>query len=522
MSTAQAFDTQVPDGPVVVLDMGSQYAHLIVRKIRELQVYAELLPHNITAQELAKHNPRGIILSGGPASVYAPGSPTIDPKILTEGTPVLGICYGFQLMAQILGGRVQKADKREYGATTIQIDLSADILQGLAPQEKVWMSHGDKVIALPPRFRALAHTDNSPLAAAADSSRSLYGLQFHPEVAHTPRGSQILHNFIYGICKAQPNWSLTGFIEQKTSELRNTLGHDKVLCALSGGVDSSVTAALINRAVGGNLTCVFVDHGLLRKGEAEQVDDVFRHRLGINLIHVEAKDRFLKRLEHVSDPEAKRRAVGREFIRVFEEEASRLGGISWLAQGTLYPDVIESAGTTGPASRIKTHHNVGGLPSKMRLKLVEPLRLLYKDEVRQIGRLLGLPEEIVARHPFPGPGLAVRIMGKVTPDKLLISREASAIVEEELKTSGLYDSVWQAFAVVGDDKWVGVKGDERSLGYVVTIRLVQSLDAMTADWVLVPREVADSMSSRITNEVPGVAMVAMAISSKPPSTIEPC
>jgi GMP synthase (glutamine-hydrolysing) len=518
MSIAEAS----PKNPIVILDMGSQYAHLIVRKVRECQVFGVLLPFDIAAEELLKLQPKGIILSGGPASVYAKGSPTCDPQIFRLGIPVLGICYGFQLMAKTLGGKVERAKKREYGATTLYVDDASNILSGLDAREMVWMSHGDTVSAIPPNFVPLAHTDNSPYAAAGDPSRSLFGLQFHPEVVHTLRGIEVFRNFLYNICKAEPNWKLTNFIEQKTQEIRDQLGNDKIVCALSGGVDSSATAVLVHRAVGDKLTCIFVDHGLLRKGESEQVDKVFREGLGIRLIRVDARDRFLKKLEGVSDPEMKRRIVGREFIRVFEEEARKLGDVRWLAQGTLYPDVIESADVTGPASRIKTHHNVAGLPKRMHLKLVEPLRLLYKDEVRQIGMLLGLPEEIVTRHPFPGPGLAVRIIGKVTPEKLIICREASAIVEEELRKSGLYEAVWQAFAVVGDDMWVGVKGDERSMGRVVTIRIVQSVDAMTADWVSIPPDVVARISNRITNEVPDVAMVTLAVSSKPPSTIEPC
>lgn len=430
-------DEESPNNPVIVLDMGSQYAHLIVRKVRECQVFGALLPFDISAGELLKHQPRGVILSGGPASVYAKGAPTCDPQIFKLGVPVLGICYGFQLMAQILGGKVERAEKKEFGATTLIVDDKSSILSGLDDRETVWMSHGDMVSILPSGFARLAHTENSQYAAAGDSRKNLYGLQFHPEVVHTPKGIEVFRSFLFKICKTEPNWKLSNFVEQETKKIRNQLGHDKIICALSGGVDSSVTAALVHRAVGDNLTCIFVDHGLLRKGEPEQVDKVFKGNLGMRLIHVDAKDRFLKKLEHVSDPESKRRIVGREFIRVFEEESRKLGGAHWLAQGTLYPDVIESADTGGPASRIKTHHNVGGLPKRMHLRLVEPLRLLYKDEVRQIGRLLELPEEIVTRHPFPGPGLAVRIIGKITPEKLSICREASYIVEEELRRNSL-------------------------------------------------------------------------------------
>lgn len=511
-----------PKNPIIVLDMGSQYAHLIVRKIRDCQVFGSLLPFDISAKELLKLKPKGIILSGGPASVYVKGSPRCDPKIILLGIPILGICYGFQLMAQVLGGRVEKAKNKEYGATTLFIDDSSNILSGLRLKETVWMSHGDLVSVLPQNFTCLAHTENSQFAAAGNIKDNLYGIQFHPEVVHTPKGIEIFRNFLFKICKAEPNWKLTNFIEQKTRDIRSQIGDDKIVCALSGGVDSSVTSVLVHKAVGDNLTCIFVDHGLLRKDESERINEVFGKKLGIKLIHIDAKNRFLTKLKRVSDPEMKRRIIGREFIHVFEEEARKLGEVHWLAQGTLYPDVIESANTGSPASRIKTHHNVGGLPKKMSFRLIEPLRLLYKDEVREIGKLLGLPEEIVTQHPFPGPGLAVRIIGKITPEKLIVCREASAIVEEELRIHGLYDSVWQAFAVVGDDMWVGVKGDERSLGHVVTIRIVQSVDAMTADWVSIPQDVISDMSSRITNEVPDVAMVTLAVSSKPPSTIEPC
>ena len=511
-----------PKNPVVVLDMGSQYAHLIVRKVREFQVFSSLIPFNISAKELLGLQAKGIILSGGPASVYAAGAPVCDPEIFRLGIPVLGICYDFQLMAQSLGGKVESASRKEYGETKVFIDDSTNLLSGLGKTETVWMSHGDQVTRLPRGFSSLAHTDNSEFAAAGYVENSLYGLQFHPEVVHTTRGVEIFRNFLFKICKAEPNWKLTDFIEQKTHEIRSQVGDEHVICALSGGVDSSVTAVLVSKAVGDRLTCIFVDNGLLRKGEPEQVDRVFKENLGMKLIHVDARERFLRKLEKTFDPERKRHIIGREFIRVFEEESGKIGKARWLAQGTLYPDVIESAGTGGPASRIKTHHNVGGLPKKMSLQLIEPLKLLYKDEVRQIGRLLGVPEEIITRHPFPGPGLAARVIGKTTAEKIAISREASAIVEEELKISGLYDFVWQAFAVVGDDMWVGVKGDERSLGRIVTVRVVQSVDAMTADWFSVPHEVMSRISSRITNEVPGVAMVTLAVSSKPPSTIEPC
>ncbi|MBS7644134.1 glutamine-hydrolyzing GMP synthase [Candidatus Bathyarchaeota archaeon] len=507
---------------IAVLDFGAQYAHLIARRIRECQVYSELLPHKTSPDELRKLHPKGIILSGGPASVYAKDAPTCDPKIFSLGIPILGICYGMQLMAHMLGGSVSKAERGEYGRVQLIIDDHSDIFKGLPQNLNVWMSHGDRVIKLPKGFNIIAHTANSPIAAMGDKKRKLYGVQFHPEVTNTDQGKEILKGFIYAICGCEPSWTMQGFVEKTITKLKEQIGDDRVICALSGGVDSSTTATLVHRAVGNRLTCIFVDHGFMRKNESEQILKTFRDNLEMNLIYVDAKARFMKKLEGVTDPEEKRLIMGEEFVRVFEEEARKLGKVEWLAQGTLYPDVIESAGTDSPASRIKTHHNVAGLPRQMNLKLIEPLRGLYKDEVRDVARLLGLPEEIITRHPFPGPGLAVRIIGAITQEKLTICREASAILEEELKKAGIYDTVWQAFAVVGDDKAVGVKGDERQLGYIVTLRIVQSVDAMTADWFWLPRELVEKISNRITNEVPNVTWVTYTVSSKPPSTIEPC
>jgi GMP synthase (glutamine-hydrolysing) len=435
---------------------------------------------------------------------------------------VLGICYGYQLMAHLTGGEVIRATRREYGRTDLVLDDVTDLFSALGPRQIVWMSHGDVVHRLPDGFEPLAHTTNTPFAAAADRRRRLYGVQFHIEVVHTPNGLEVFRNFLYKICGCDENWSMTSFIEDSVANIRAAVGAQRVICGLSGGVDSSTTAALVHRAVGDHLTCIFVNHGLLRNGEPEQVLDVFRNRMQMRLLYVDATERFLSKLVGVVEPEVKRKVIGEAFIRVFEEEAKQLGDVPWLAQGTLYPDVVESARSGGPASRIKAHHNVAGLPSGMAFKLLEPLRWLYKDEVRQIARALGVPTEIVTRHPFPGPGLAVRIMGEVTPEKLHICRASSQIVEDELTTAGLYERVWQAFAVVGDDRWVGVKGDERQLGRIVILRIVESVDAMTADWPTVPRDVIERISSRITNEVPNVTLVAMAVSSKPPSTIEPC
>ncbi len=506
---------------VLILDFGAQYAHLISRRVREAGVYSELIPYNTTPAEIKRMRPAGLILSGGPSSVYDKDALLCDPEIYNLGIPILGICYGLQLITHQLDGRVARRQKREYGRASLHVDVESDLFKGLPGHIVCWMSHGDAVETLPSGFKTIAHTENSPLAAIGDPARRIYGVQFHPEVAHTEHGFDIISNFLFKICGCRPGWSMASFIESSIEAIRRKVGGERVLCALSGGVDSSTAALLIHRAVGDNLTCVFIDHGLLRRGEAEQVLRTFREHLKMKIVHVNASERFLARLKGVEDPEAKRKIIGEEFINVFTEESFKLGEFQWLAQGTLYPDVIESSRAGSPASRIKTHHNVGGLPVTMVFKLLEPLRDLYKDEVRNVARLLGLPDEIVSRHPFPGPGLAVRIIGEVTPEKITICREASWIVEEELKKRGLYDKLWQAFAVVGDDKATGVLGDARKYGHIVTVRVVESVDAMTADWTRLPYPVLEAISSRITNEVAGATWVTYAVSSKPPSTIEP-
>jgi len=505
---------------VIVLDFGAQYAHLIARRVREASVYSELVPYNIPAEKVSEIAPKGIILSGGPASVYDRGAPKCDPRIFELGIPVLGICYGLQLMVSMLGGEVARAKKREYGRAELAIDDQKSIFAGLGSSTITWMSHGDAPITLPPNFKATGHTENSPYAAIGDKSGRLFGIQFHAEVAHTPRGNEILRNFLYRVCKCKGEWTMESFVSNSMAEIKKKVGEEKVLCALSGGIDSSTTAVLVYKVIGNNLTCLFVNHGLLRKGEHEQVVKLFKN-LRISMIDVDESEAFLKALQNVEDPERKRQIVGEEFIRAFTKFASNHGSFRWLAQGTLYPDVIESAAAGGPAAKIKTHHNVGGLPQWMEFKLLEPLRDLYKDEVRKLAAMIGVPKEIIERHPFPGPGLAVRMIGAITKEKLEICREASAIVEEELKKAGLYNKLWQCFAIVGDDKAVGVLGDERKYGHIVTIRAVESVDAMTADWARIPNDILEKISNRITNEVPNVTWVTYAISSKPPSTIEP-
>ncbi len=509
------------DNEILILDFGAQYAHLISRRVREAGVYSELIPHNASSVEIIERQPSGLILSGGPRSVYDRDAPLCDPEIFKLNIPVLGICYGLQLIAYQLNGMVASTKKREYGRVLLNIDDRSDIFKGLPNSILCWMSHADAIKKLPADFESIAHTKDSPSAAIRHLDRKIFGVQFHPEVVHTEQGSDIIRNFLFEICGCKENWNMTSFIETSVEEIQKKVGKERVLCALSGGVDSSTTALLVNKALGENLTCIFIDHGLLRKGEVEQVLRTFRENFNINFVDVDYSEQFLSRLKGVEDPEAKRKIIGEEFINAFTKEGLKLGNFQWLAQGTLYPDVIESSRAGSPASRIKTHHNVGGLPETITFKILEPLRDLYKDEVRKVASLLDLPDEIIARHPFPGPGLAVRIIGEVTTEKIRICRDASAIVEEELKLKGLYNKVWQAFAVVGDDRATGVLGDARNYGYIVTIRIVESVDAMTADWARLSHYVLEAMSNRITNEVSGVTWVTYAISSKPPSTIEP-
>lgn len=503
---------------VIVLDFGAQYSQLIARRIRECRVYSEIMPFDTPADELKELNPAGIVFSGGPSSVYEPGAPSCDPAIFDLGIPILGICYGMQLMGHMLGGKVLPGEKREYGKTDLEVLDDSDLFKGLERDLVCWMSHGDAVQSPPPGFKVLARSGNTPIASMSNSDRKLYAVQFHPEVAHTPRGTEILRNFLYEGCGCRGLWTMTSFIEDATTAIREQVGDGTVVCGLSGGVDSSVVAALVHRAIGDQLTCIFVNHGLLRKGEAEKVRATFAGAFNIKLVYVDAEDRFLSKLEGVTEPEQKRKVIGEEFVRVFEEEALKLGDAKFLAQGTLYPDVIESG--TKTAAVIKTHHNVGGLPDDMEFELVEPLRNLFKDEVRRVGDELGLPEEITWRHPFPGPGLGIRIIGEVDRARLDILREADAIIIEEIKNAGLYRDLWQVFAVLPCVRSVGVMGDQRTYSYPIVLRAVTSEDAMTADWARLPYELLERISNRVINEVKGVNRLLYDVSSKPPSTIE--
>ncbi|KAF0133464.1 MAG: GMP synthase (glutamine-hydrolysing) [Candidatus Saganbacteria bacterium] len=508
---------------IAVLDFGAQYAMLIARRVRECNVYCEILPYNIKASELKKKNAKGIILSGGPSSVYDSDAPKLDKEILTSGIPILGICYGQQLISKELGGEVKPGHKKEYGKASLLIDDQTNLFAGLQKEIQCWMSHGDEVNKLPQGFKVLAHTANTAHAAVGNLEKKIFGVQFHPEVVHTPQGLEILKNFLYIICDVKPTWNTKNFIENALSEIRESVGNKNILCALSGGVDSTTVSVLVHQAVGKQLTCMFIDQGFMRKNEPEKIKRLFKDFFGINFIHINAVDRFFEKLKGVTDPEEKRHRIGNEFIRVFEEEAKKLGNIPFLAQGTLYPDVIESAVpglSSTTAVRIKTHHNVGGLPKDIQFKLIEPLKMLFKDEVRALGKELGVPEEIVSRQPFPGPGLAIRIIGEVNKERIKVLQEVDDIVVTEIKNAGLYKKVWQSFAVLLPIRTVGVMGDKRTYLNTIALRVVQSTDAMTADWAKLPYELLEKISNRIINETPEINRVVYDISSKPPATIE--
>ena len=502
---------------IVVLHFGSQYSHLICRRIRDFSVYAELVPFDISLENLTKLNPKGIIFSGGPSSVYDSGAPIPDKKIFQLNVPILGICYGHQIIVNNFGGKIKRANK-EYGSSVLTIDSNSDILNGIGDSVRAWMSHGDEAENVPEGFEIIGHTENSRSAAIANKQKTVFGIQFHPEVVHTEKGTEILKNFVLDVCYANPDWTMEKFVENAVENISKVEGN--VLCGVSGGIDSTVAALLIHKAIGNRLKCVFVDNGLLRLNEAEEIENMFKNNFEVDFTKIDGQEQFLSKLNGVIDPEEKRKIVGKEFGNIFTKFSKENGQFTWLAQGTLYPDVIESGVSKGPASVIKTHHNVGGLP-ELHLKVLEPLRDLYKDEVRKVAKIIGIPQDLIMRHPFPGPGLAVRIIGEVTKNKLDITRLASKIVEEELQNADLYDKVWQAYAAVGDDKAVGVVGDERKYGNIVMIRIVDSIDAMTADWTRLPNELLEKISNRITNEIDDVTWVSYVVSSKPPATIEP-